>query len=147
MARKPAGAGGPLPLPDILVAGGAFLTFIMSFMGWYKVTAAGITYGTGRGGPQTLVLILALLLWLFAGFILVNHFTNLVQLNLPLGLIYLAVGGLTELLVLLGIVWKPGGGGAGFFGVEVSLRYPIWIIALIFGAIPLAGAALKVQEA
>ncbi len=138
-------------MADILVAVGGFLTFIMSFIAWYKVEVTGFgiseTVGTGRGGPQTLVLVLSLLLWLFAGFIIVNHFLNFVQLPLPVGLVYLGLAGLTELLILLGIVWKPGGSGV-FFGssVEVGVRLVVWIIALIFGAISVVGAVLKVQE-
>ncbi len=135
-----------LPIADILVAAGAFLLFIMSFFGWYKAKVTGFgSIAAGRGGPETLVLILAILLFLFAAFMVVNKMLNLVSLTLPLGIIYIAWAGILELLTLLAIVWKPGG-DAAFFGVTITMSWVVWIIALVFGAIGVVGAVLKVQE-
>jgi len=135
-----------LPIADIVVAAGSFLLFIMSFFGWYKAKVTGFgSIAAGRGGPETLILILSLLLFLVAGFMVVNKMLNLVNLTLPLGIIYLGWAGLNELLTLLGIVWKPGGGST-LFGVTITMSWVVWIIALVFGAIAVVGGVMKVQH-
>ncbi len=132
-----------LPIADIIVAGGAFLLFIMSCFGWFKANV--VFYGNiaaGRGGPETLILILSILLFLFATFMVVNKMLNLVNLNLPLGIIYLAWAGLNELLTLIALVWKP----SSVLGVSITMSWVVWIIALVFGAIAVIGAVMKVQK-
>jgi hypothetical protein len=52
---------------------------------------------------------------------------------------------LNELLTLLGIVWKPGGGST-LFGVTITMSWVVWIIALVFGAIAVVGGVMKVQH-
>jgi hypothetical protein len=57
-----------LPIPDIVVAGGALLALIFSFLHWYKVEIFGFGIGaSGRGGYQNWPMIIYLLLLIFAG--------------------------------------------------------------------------------
>ena len=132
-----------LPLADIVVAAGALLALIFSFIAWYKVDF-GFGFGsvTGRGWIQNLVLVVYLLLLLFAGFFAVNAMGNFVDLELPLGLIYLIWAIAGAALTLLGILVRPGGGWD-----VVGMNWAIWIIALLLSIIPIVGGVMKNREA
>jgi len=131
-----------LPIPDIVVSGGALLALIFSFIAWYKVDF-GYGFGsvTGRGWIQNLVLVVYLLLLLFAGFFTVNAMGNFVDLDLPLGPIYLIWAIVGSVLTLAGIVIRPGGGWD-----VVGMNWPVWIIMLLLSIIPIVGGAMKVQQ-
>lgn len=129
-----------LPIPDLVVAGGALLTFIFSFLHWYKVKVYGFVGGSGRGGYQNWPMVIYLLLFLFAGFIIANAMGNFVSLQLPLGLIYLVWSALGTLFVLLAFVIRPGD------WEFVKMGWVGWILAILGSLIPIVGGYLKMQE-
>jgi hypothetical protein len=137
-----------LPIPDIVVAGGALLTWIFALLSWYKASVSYMGFGasaTGHGGYQWLPWAVEFLLFLFAGFMIANEMFNFVSLNVPAGTIYLAWSVVGTILVVLGILIKP---SVGFgIGVKMGMNWPIWIIAIILSLVPIAGAYMKQQEA
>jgi hypothetical protein len=140
-----------LPIPDLVVAGGALLSWIFALLGWYKVTVDYMGFGggsaTGRGGWQWLPWTVYFLLFLFAGFMIANEMFNFVELNLPTGLIYLAAGAAGTLFTILAILFKPSLGLGGFdVGVKMGMNWPVWIIMIILSLIPIAGGYLKFKE-
>jgi hypothetical protein len=131
------------PIADIVVAGGAFLAFIFTFTPWYKVDLGfGFGSATGRGGWQTLPTIVYILLALVAGFFVVNAYANIVDLDIPLGMIYLIWAIVGIVCVLLGFVIRPGGGWE-----FVKVNWIWWIISIIVGIAPIVGGYMKTQEA
>lgn len=141
-----------LPIPDLVVAGGALLSWIFALLGWYKVTVDYLGYGggsaTGKGGYQWWPWTIYFLLFLFAGFMIANEMLNLVSLNIPTGIIYLAWGAAGTLFTILGILFKPSLGLGGFdVGVKMGMNWPIWIIMIILSLIPIVGGYMKMQEA
>jgi len=131
-----------LPIADIIVAGGAFLAFIFTFTPWYRVEYLGFGGPSGRGGWQTLPTIIYILLALFAGFFVVNAYANIVDIELPLGVIYLIWAIVGIVAVLLGFVIRPGGGWE-----FVKVNWVWWIISIILGVAPVVGGYMKMQEA
>lgn len=132
-----------LPIADFIVAGGALFALIWSKLAWFKASADLGVYGkisaTGTGGVQWGAFVFSLILLLFAGFIIANHYLNFIELQLPVGLIYLGLAGLSMIFVLLGLVIKPGGGGVG-------MNWIMWILMIIFNGVALAGAFMKFSE-
>ncbi|OFW60886.1 MAG: hypothetical protein A2W01_11935 [Candidatus Solincola sediminis] len=147
MRQRPQVDTSRLPIPDIVVAAGALLTFIFAMIGWYKASVDYLGFGasaTGSGGWQWLPRLIELLLFLFAGFMIANEMFNLVDLSLPVGTIYLVVGALGTITTLLAILIKP---SVGFgVGVKMGMNWPIWIIAIILSLAPIAGGYLKQQQ-
>jgi hypothetical protein len=148
MMQRPQMDTSRLPIPDIVVAVGALLTWIFALLSWYKASVAYLGFGasaTGHGGWQWLPWTIEFLLFLFAGFMIVNEMFDLVALNLPVGTIYLVVGALGTITTILAIVIKPSVGSAGS-GVNMGMNWPIWIIAIILSLIPIVGGYLKQQQ-
>ncbi len=130
-----------LPIPDIVVAGGALLSLIFSFLHWYKVEVFGFGIGaSGRGGYQNWPMIIYLLLLLFAGFFIANEMANFVSVELPLGPIYLIWAIAGTFFTLLGFVIRPGDWDF------VKMNWAIWIIMIIISLIPIAGGFMKVNQ-
>jgi hypothetical protein len=129
-----------LPIPDIVVAAGALLSFIFTLLAWYRVEVFGFVGGSGRGGYQTWPTVIYILLFLFAGFFVVNEMTNLVDLSLPLGPIYLVWAIAGTIFTLLAFVIRPGDWD------YVKMNWAIWIIMIILSVIPIAGGFMKVQQ-
>jgi hypothetical protein len=129
-----------LPVADFVVAGGALLSFIFSLLAWYKVEFMGFVGGSGRGGYQTWPTVIYILLVLFAGFFAVNAMMNLVDISLPLGVIYLAWGIAGTFFTLLAFVIRPGDWD------YVKMNWAIWIIMIILSLIPIAGGVLKMRQ-
>lgn len=141
-----------LPIPDMVVAGGALLCWIFALLAWYKVTVDYMGFGggsaTGKGGWQWLPWTVYFLLFLFAGFMIANEMGNFVSLSLPTGVIYLAAGIAGTVFTILGILFKPSLGLGGFdVGVKMGMNWPIWIIMIILSLVPIAGGYMKMQEA
>lgn len=128
------------PLSDVLVAGGALLCFIFTLLNWYRVKIWGITAGSGRGGYQNWPMVIYLFLLIFAGLMVVNRFANLMSLQLPLGIIYLAWSAAGTFFTLLAFLIRPGDWD------YVKMNWAIWIIMLILSVIPIVGGVLKLQE-
>ncbi len=133
-----------LPIADFVVTGGALFALIWSKLAWFKATADLGIYGgkisaTGTGGIQWGAFVFSLILLLFAGFVIANHFLNFIDLQLPAGLIYLGLSVLTLLFVLLGLVVKPS-------GVGVGMNWIMWILMVIFSGVALAGSFMKFSE-
>ena len=133
-----------LPIPDVVVAGGALLSWIFALLGWYKVTVEFYGSATGKGGYQWWPWTIYFLLFLFAGFMIANEMGNFVNISLPTGLIYLGVGAAGTLFTILGILFKP---DIGFGFGKMGMNWPIWIIMIIVSLIPLVGGYMKIQEA
>jgi hypothetical protein len=129
-----------LPIPDIVVAAGALLSFIFSLLAWYKVEIFGFVGGSGRGGYQTWPTVLYILLFLFAGFFVVNEMANFVNLSIPLGPIYLIWAIAGTFFTLLAFVIRPGDWD------YVKMNWVIWIIMIILSIIPIVGGAMKIQQ-
>lgn len=130
-----------LPIPDIIVAGGALLALIFSFLHWYKVEIFGFGIGaSGRGGYQNWPMIIYLLLLIFAGFFTANAMANFVDINIPLGLIYLVWAAAGTFFTLLAFVIRPGDWD------YVKMNWAIWIIMIIISVIPIMGGFMKVQQ-
>ncbi len=130
-----------MPIPDLVVAGGSLLALIFTFLHWYKVEIFGIGIGpSGRGSYQNWPMIIYLLLMLFAGFFAVNEMANFVNVDLPLGLIYLIWAGAGTFFTLLGFVIRPGDWDL------VKMNWAIWIIMIIISFIPIAGGFMKMQQ-
>jgi hypothetical protein len=136
-----------LPIPDIVVAAGALLTWIFALLSWYKASVDYLGFGasaTGKGGWQWLPWVIEFLLFLFAGFMIANEMFNFVDLNLPVASIYLIVGALGTITTILAILIKP---SVGFgVGVKMGMNWPIWIIAIILSLVPIAGGYMKKQQ-
>jgi hypothetical protein len=144
-----------MPIADFVVAGGALFALIWSKLAWFKVTAdAGILgkySATGTGSIQWGAFVCCLLLLLFAGFVIANHFFNFIELQLPVGLIYLGLAGLSLIFVLLGLVIKPGIGGVygvslSDLGIKMGMNWIMWILMIIFNGAALGGAFMKFSE-
>jgi uncharacterized integral membrane protein len=136
-----------LPIPDLVVAGGALLAWIFALLNWYKVSVDFYGSATGKGGWQWLPWVVYFLLFLFAGFMIANEMGNFVQLSLPTGLIYLGTAAAGLLFSILGILFKPSLGLGGFdMGVKMGMNWVIWIIMLILCCVTLVGAYMKFQE-
>ncbi len=136
-----------LPIADIIVAGAGLLALIWSRLAWYKVSFSyfGVSESaTGTGNIQWGAFFFSLILVLFAGFIIANKYLNFVQLELPAGLIYMGLAGLTLIFVLLGLVVKPGAGSWG--GDLVGMNWIMWVLMLIFTGVTLGGAVMKFNE-
>ena len=129
-----------LPIPDLLVAAGALLTFIFTLLAWFQVEVYGFVGGSGRGGYQTWPTVIYILLTLFAGFFVVNEMANFVDINIPLGPIYLAWSIAGTFFILLAFVIRPGDWDF------VKMNWAIWIIAIILSIVPIVGAFMKVQQ-
>lgn len=129
-----------MPIPDIIVAAGALLSFIFSLLAWYKVEIFGFVGGSGRGGYQTWPTVIYILLFLFAGFFVVNEMANFVDLNIPLGPIYLIWAIAGTFFTLLAFVIRPGDWD------YVKMNWAIWIIMIILSIIPIVGGAMKIQQ-
>lgn len=136
-----------LPIPDLVVAGGALLSWIFALLSWYKVSVDFYGSVTGKGGYQWWPWTIYFLLFLFAGFIIANELGNFVNISFPVGLIYLGWGIGGTLFTILGIVFKPDV-GLGVFdtGVKMGMNWVIWIIMIIVSLIPIVGGYLKMQE-
>jgi hypothetical protein len=140
-----------LPIADIIVAAGSLLAWIMALLPWYKSKWFGdiFDYGgprwsvTYRGGFQWLPWTIFFVLMLYAGFVIVNRYANLVDLSLPNGLIYLAAGGAGVLFAILAILIRPRGLG---WDVVSTMNWVVWIIAIVLSCGPLVGGFLKLQE-
>jgi hypothetical protein len=130
-----------MPVPDIVVAGGALLSFIFTLLAWYKVEFMGFVAGSGRGGYQTWPTVIYILLALFAGFFVVNEMANFVDINLPLGPIYLIWSIVGTFFTLLAFVIRPGDWD------YVKMNWVIWIIMIVLSIIPIAGGFMKMQQA
>lgn len=137
-----------LPIPDMVVAGGALLTWIFALLSWYKASVDYMGFGasaTGKGGYQWLPWVVYFLLFLAAGFMIANEMFDLVSLTLPIGTIYMIWGVIGTILIILGILIKP---SVGFgVGVKMGMNWPIWIIAIIVSLIPIAGGYMKQKQA
>ncbi|WP_287153852.1 hypothetical protein [Candidatus Solincola tengchongensis] len=130
-----------LPIPDIVVAGGSLLALIFSFLHWYKVEIFGFGIGaSGRGGYQNWPMIIYLLLLIFAGFFAANEMAGFVDINLPLGPIYLIWSIAGTFFTLLAFVIRPGDWD------YVKMNWAIWIIMIIISLIPIVGGFMKVQQ-
>jgi hypothetical protein len=129
-----------MPIPDILVSGGALVAFIFSLLAWYKVEFFGIVGGSGRGGYQSWPMVVYIVLFLFAGFFVVNEMANFVDLNIPLGPIYLIWGIAGTFFTLLAFVIRPGDWS------YVKMNWVIWIIMIVVSLIPIVGGYLKIQQ-
>ena len=73
-----------LPIADFIVAGGALFALIWSRLPWFKLTVGEGFYSgtaTGTGGIQWGAFFFMLVLLLFAGFVIANHFLNFVELR------------------------------------------------------------------
>lgn len=130
-----------LPVPDIVVAGGALLAFIFSLLNWYKVEFGfGFGGASGRGSYQNWPMIIYLLLLLFAGFFIVNALVNFVSLDIPLGPIYIiwAIAGL--FFTLLAFVIRPGDWD------YVKINWAMWIVMIVLSILPIVGGWMKVQK-
>ncbi len=144
-----------LPLADMVVAGAGLLALIWSRLDWYKYVERSEWFGeeeivfsaTGKGGLQWGSFIFLLLLFLFACFVIANHFLNFVQLPIPVGLVYLGMAGLSMLFVLLGLAVKP---QLSIFGIgtgeKMGMNWVMWVLMLIFNAGVVAGGVMKVVE-
>lgn len=129
-----------LPVPDIVVAGGALLALIFSFLNWYRVEFVFGIGASGRGGYQNWPMIIYLLLLIFAGFFTANEFAHFVDVNIPLGIIYLIWSAAGTFFTLLAFVIRPGDWD------YVKMNWAIWIIMIIFSLIPIAGGFMKMQQ-
>ncbi len=132
-----------LPIPDIIVAAGSLIAWIMALLSWYKAKYLSEWFGvklTYHGGYQWLPWIIFFLLMLYAGFVILNKYMNLVELDLPNGLIYLAAGVAGLFFTFLAILIRPGG-----FDVS-TMNWPVWIISLILSCGPLVGGLLELQR-
>ncbi len=130
-----------LPIPDIVVAGGALLALIFSFLNWYKVELGIFGLGaSGRGGYQNWPMIIYLLLLIFAGFFTANEIAHFVSIELPLGVIYLGWAVAGTFFTLLAFVIRPGDWD------YVKMNWAIWIIMILISVIPIVGGAMKVQQ-
>ena len=139
-----------LPIADIIVAGGALLTWIFCLIAWYKASVDTIYGGgsaTGKGGYQWWPFVIYFFLMLFAGFFIANEMFDIVDLNIPLGPIYLIWGIAGTVFILLGFLFKPSLGLWEVSGVSVGMNWPIWIIAIILSAAAIVGGVMKIQEA
>lgn len=142
-----------LPIPDLVVAGGALLCWIFALLNWYKATVEGymgVGGGsvTGKGGYQWWPWTIYFLLFLFAAFIIANEMGNFVNVSFPIGLIYLGWGIGGTLFTILAIVFKPSLGVYGFdIGVSMGMNWVIWIIMILLSIVPIVGGYLKFQEA
>ncbi len=129
-----------LPIPDIIVAAGALITWIFTMLSWYRVELFGIIGASGRGSYQWWPFIIYLFLMLFAGFIIAKELTNFVQFELPTGIIYLAWGVAGTIFTLLAFVIRPGD------WTYVKMNWAIWILSIIFSLVPIVGGAMKIQR-
>ncbi|MGQ9757701.1 MAG: hypothetical protein ACUVRX_06025 [Actinomycetota bacterium] len=129
-----------LPVADIVVAGGALLALIFSFLNWYRVEFAFVIGASGRGGYQNWPMIIYLLLLIFAGFFTANEMAHFVDVNIPLGIIYLIWSAAGTFFTLLAFVIRPGDWD------YVKMNWAIWIIMIIFSLIPIAGGFMKMQQ-
>jgi hypothetical protein len=140
-----------LPIPDLVVAGGALLSWIFALLSWYKVSVDYLGYGgsaTGKGGYQWWPWTIYFLLFLFAGFIIANEVGGFMDISFPVGLIYLGWGIGGTLFTILGIVFKPTLGLYGFdAGVKMGMNWPIWIVMIVLSLVPIAGGYMKFQQA
>ncbi|MBC7229514.1 MAG: hypothetical protein H5T74_03865 [Actinobacteria bacterium] len=134
-----------LPIPDLVVAGGALLCWIFALLGWYKASVEFFGSATGKGGYQWWPWTIYFLLFLFAGFMIANEMGNFMSLSLPTGLIYLGWGAAGTLFTLLGFLFKP---SVGFgIGVKMGMNWPVWIIMILLSLVPIAGGFMKFKEA
>lgn len=129
-----------LPIADIIVAGGALITMIFTFLAWYKVEVFGFGGGTGRGSYQNWPMIIYIFLLIFAGFFIINAMANLIDIDLPLGMIYMVWSIVGTFFILLAIVIRPGD------WEFVKMNWIVWILALVFSLAPIAGAFIKMKE-
>ena len=129
-----------LPMADLIVAIGALITMIFTFIAWYKVEVYGFVGGSGRGSYQNWPMVIYILLLLFAGFFVVNEMANFVTINIPLGLIYMIWSVAGTFFILLAIVIRPGDWDF------VKMSWIGWILAIIFSLGPIAGAYIKIQQ-
>lgn len=129
-----------LPVPDIVVAGGALLALIFSFLSWYRVEFGFGIGASGRGGYQNWPMIIYLLLLIFAGFFTANEFAHFMDVNIPLGIIYLIWSAAGTFFTLLAFVIRPGD------WEYVKMNWAIWIIMIIISFIPIVGGFMKMQK-
>jgi hypothetical protein len=129
-----------MPIPDIVVAAGALLSFIFSLLSWYRVEFFGLGGASGRGGYQTWPTVIYIILFLFAAFFVVNEMANFVDLSIPLGPIYLIWAIAGTFFTLLAFVIRPGDWD------YVKMNWVIWIIMIILSLIPIAGGVMKTQQ-
>jgi len=123
-----------------VVAGGALLALIFSFLNWYRVEFGFGIGASGRGGYQNWPMIIYLLLLIFAGFFTANEFAHFVDVNIPLGIIYLIWSAAGTFFTLLAFVIRPGDWD------YVKMNWAIWIIMIIVSFIPIVGGFMKMQQ-
>jgi len=130
-----------LPIPDIVVAVGALFAWIFALTSWYSVEF-GFGFGgvSGRGNFQWLPWATFFFLMCFAGFFILNSFLNFVEIDIPLGIIYLIWAIVGTVFTLLAFVVRPGDWD------YVKMNWPLWIIAIICSIAAIVGGVLKVQE-
>ncbi|MGQ9705231.1 MAG: hypothetical protein ACUVS1_11790, partial [Actinomycetota bacterium] len=89
---------------------------------------------------QNWPMIIYLLLLIFAGFFTANEMAHFVDVNIPLGIIYLIWSAAGTFFTLLAFVIRPGDWD------YVKMNWAIWIIMIIFSLIPIAGGFMKMQQ-
>ena len=132
-----------LPIPDIVVAAGSLLGWIMALLSWYKAKYIGEWFGlkvSYHGGFQWLPWVIFFLLMLYAGFVILNKYLNFVELSLPNGLIYLAAGGAGLFFTIIAFLVRPGGWDVS------TMNWAVWIISIVLSCGPLVGGILELQQ-
>lgn len=150
MNRGPLKQADGSPIADILVCSFSFLGFIFSLLNWYRATidVPGYGYGevlSGKGAMQWIVLVTYILLFLFSGFIIINHYVNIVSIELPIGSIYIIGTCLALLMTLVALAIKP---ELSPYTIDfpVSINWAIWIIALLLALVTFGGAIIKYMQ-
>ena len=142
MGQRPSFDVSKLSTADRLIAGGAGLYFIWSFLPvWYKFGIGDIlgvpgatTYFNGWGGVTVISAILSLLALAWVGMRVAGVGLNL---NVKPGLIDLALGALGLLFTLLGLIVKRAGVAGFAWGLFVAI-----LLALVWAY----GAYMKYNE-
>jgi hypothetical protein len=129
-----------LPLGDLIAAGSALIFIIITGIGWYG--DSGIHK---MGAMGTLGMLLGILILVFAGVMIANHFLDFIPMELPSGLIYLGAEALVLLIMLLALVLKPSEGVWGY-----TFKWPVswvtWVLALIFSFGIAVGGILNINK-
>ncbi|NQV05628.1 hypothetical protein HQ535_03685 [bacterium] len=118
----------------MVVAGGALLVILGSFLTWVSIDIGGQTIsssGTGEGGDGTLTLILAIAAVALAVFLLGKGTARKI-----------AVAIAAALILLIAIIDVQDIMSGGDLGIDASVGIGLWLV-VVGGVVALAGAFIK----
>ncbi len=123
---------------DWVVGGGGLVLVIASILPWYSWNVMGMGGGGSGAGFGWLCFVLGLgaVVWMALNvFEVIN-----VELPFPQGILYLGAGGLSALIAVLRLLFRPGA-----LGVTASPHIGIFL-ALVGAAAVIAGGVMKLRE-